>query len=157
MIKQLSTLMFGVFLLFGCPSISIAQDEPILDGIGQGRPLVIEGSPGGDVYDFLRVGLKLQAAGTPIILDGVCASACTLLIDVDRKNVCITSKAILLYHKMTETDEDGHKTFHPLNYETPGLNAYIASRGGLPDPDQELMMVPYEQALKFYKACPGAP
>lgn len=155
MINKFQSIIFGVCLLFS-PLLAFGQTtgEP-LDGIGDGKPLVIEGSPGGSVYDFITKGLHLLFVGTPVILDGPCASACTLLIDVDRQNVCLTTKAVLMYHKMFYIDANEVKHTAPLNYETPGLNAYIASRGGLPEPDEELMIVPFEQAKQFYKVCKG--
>lgn len=133
-------------------SKDVMPDEE--NGIPTSRPMVIEDSPGGSVLEYRLLGLKLAATHTPIILDGICASACTLLIDLDRDNVCITTAAILAYHMSYTTDEDGTKQFHPLVYETPGLNNYIAKRGGLPKDD--VMLVPFEQAKMFYKPCPGA-
>lgn len=133
---------------------SVLSDIP-LDGIGDGKPLVIEYSPGGSVYAFINKGLHLLFERTPIIVDGPCASACTLLVDVARDDVCLTTNAILMYHKMSWTDDKGVKHSAELNYETPGLNEYILSRGGLPEPDANLMEVPFEQAKQFYKPCKG--
>lgn len=134
-----------------------AKAEP-LDGIGDGKPLVIESSMGGNVTLFQIKALQLYASGTPVIIDGPCMSACTLIVDVDRKNVCLTTKAILGYHQAATRDEDGNliKAF-PMNYETPGLNKYIESRGGLPSPDAaNLLLMDFNQAKQFYKPCPGA-
>lgn len=147
---------FASLLIFLCliaPQV-VNASEPQLDGIREGSPLIIESSMGGSVYDFILKGMSLLAAGTPIIVDGPCASACTLLVDVARKNVCITSNAIMMYHKARFRDDMGVEHFAPLNYETPGLNDYINSRGGLPDPDMaNLLVVPFEQAKQFYKVC----
>ncbi len=152
-------LLFKLFLAILSILISplTVRAEP-LDGIGDGKPLVIESSMGGSVTAFQIKALQLFAAGTPVIIDGPCMSACTLIVDVDRKNVCITTKAILGYHQAATRDENGQitETF-PLNYETPGLNAYIQSRGGLPSPDAaNLMLMDFNQAKQFYRPCPGA-
>ena len=129
-----------------------------LDGIGDGTPLVIEGSGGGDVNDFQLKALDLLAKGTPVIIDGPCLSACTILVDIDRANVCITTQAIFGYHKAAQYNVLlGTKTEFNINYETPGLNEYIKSRGGLPSPDDaNLMLMTFEQAKHFYKPCHGA-
>lgn len=146
-------LTFILMLFF--PTAPLA--EP-LDGIGDGKPLVIESSMGGSVIQFQIKALQLFASGTPVIIDGPCMSACTLLVDVDRKNVCLTTKAILGYHKAANRNEQGEVTeSFPLNYETPGLNAYLKSRGGLPEPDAaNLLLMDFNQAKQFYKPCPGA-
>lgn len=147
-----------IFLCLIAPQVSGRPMSPSLNGIGTGSPLVIEASTGGSVEYFILKGMQLLADGTPIIVDGPCESACTLLIDVARKNVCLTTNAILMYHRAALRDTDGKivSTF-PLNYEAPGLNDYLKSRGGLPEPDAaNLLMVPFEQAKQFYKPCPGA-
>lgn len=119
-----------------------------------GKPCVIEFSPGGSVVAFRLEGLKLLSAGTPIIVDGPCLSACTLLIDVARRNVCLTTGAILGYHKQSFTDDAGVKHYGGLWFETPGLNAYIGRRGGLPEDD--VLLIPFDQARAFYRPCAGA-
>jgi hypothetical protein len=119
-----------------------------------GKPCVIEDNLGGNVFAFRMMGLKLLAQGTPVILDGDCISACTLIIDIDHANVCITTGAVLEYHKQHWKDAKGTMHYEGLSYETPGLNAYLASRGGLPETDT--LMLAFEQAKQFYKPCPGA-
>jgi hypothetical protein len=138
------------------------DDEPgegVLVGIGAGRPLIIEGSPGGDVIAYRLKGLDLAYHHVPVILDGLCASACTLLVDLARADACITTEAIFALHQEEETRLDlrtGKKTtrYRPLVYETPGLNAYIERRGGLPRDD--VMIMGFNELKAFYKPCPGA-
>lgn len=119
-----------------------------------GRPCVITGSTGGSIVKFRVQGLALQAHQVPVIVDGFCASACTLLIDEDRANVCITTSVLLAYHQANYKDERGVVHYQSLSYETPGLNAYLASRGGLPK--QDVLLVTFEQAKQFYQPCKGA-
>lgn len=144
-------------VLFLCLNITAGggavKAEP-LDGIGTGRPLVIEESMGGSVNDFRLAGLHLLYTRTPIIVDGPCYSACTLLLDEARPYVCLTTRAVLGYHKAAYVDDQKVKHSSELYYETPGLNDYLNSRGGLPEND-DLMLVPFEQAKQFYTPCKG--
>lgn len=120
-----------------------------------GRPCVISNSPGGGITDFRLEGFFLLHEKIPIIVDGPCFSACTLLLDVAHKNVCLTTRAILGFHQARLIDKDGKTTlFAMLNYETPGLNEYFISRGGLPA-STDMLLVPYEDATKFFPSCPG--
>lgn len=130
-----------------------------MDGIRTGSPLVIEGSGGGIGVDFILYALKLEADRTPIIVNGPCMSACTMLVDVAHAHVCITPKAIFGFHMGRTSDETTPDTsFIPVHYETPGLDAYIASRGGLPKSGdgQMPMIAGFDQMKAFYRPCPGA-
>lgn len=143
------------------PTVSAdSLTDPILTlldtGVDCGEPCVIESSPGGDVMGFRLQGLRLKARGTPVIVDGECASACTLLIDVDRANVCLTTRAVLEYHQGHYFDHDGKDVFIPLHFETPGLQQYFESRGGLPASRDDVLVVPFSEAKQFYKPCAGA-
>lgn len=120
-------------------------------------PCVIKESEGGVIDYFVAFAKELKARGTPVIVDGVCASACTILVDIDRANVCITPNALLEYHMGVMMDKDGDEHFMPVNFETPGLNAYIEASGGLPKPDSgHLLTLGFHEARQFYKPCVGA-
>jgi hypothetical protein len=122
-------------------------------GVGEGRPVVIEFSPGGSVVEFRLKGLAFAWRKVQVVVDGPCLSACTLLVDLDRANVCLTTQAILGYHQSFWDDPSG-RHYSPLTYETPGLNAYLMSRGG--EPKDDLMLMPFDQAQQFYHPCKGA-
>jgi hypothetical protein len=117
-----------------------------------GRPCVIEESHGGIIALFTVEAYVLKATGTPVIVDGPCISACTILVDIDADNVCVTTNAVFGYHKAS-----GPKGFAPIVFKNPKLNAYIAAHGGEPDPDSgDLLMVGFNDLTQFYKPCAGA-
>jgi hypothetical protein len=149
---MLSILATILFLIFGQPA-------PTTDQIGWppiicGNPCVIEEDHGG-VVDLYAAQGRLAAAGhVPVIVDGPCLSACTIFVDIDRANVCVTTKALLGYHKSMHGSEDA-PIFGDIQYKTPGLEAYIKAQGGLPNPDSgHMLMLNSEEAKQFYKACP---
>lgn len=122
-----------------------------------GSPCIIETSPGGVIDLFAAEGRQLVADHTPVIVDGICASACTILVDIARENVCITRNAVLAYHKGMRPSDDGPPAFEDVKYQTPGLEAYIDAHGGLPDPDSgHMLMLNFHEASQFYRPCAGS-
>lgn len=117
-----------------------------------GQPCVIEESHGGIIALFTVQAEMLKATHTPIIIDGPCISACTILADIDRDTVCVTSNAVFGYHQAAFGD-----VFTPIVFEDPKLNAYIKAHGGEPLPDSgNLLMVGFNELTQFYKPCAGA-
>lgn len=118
-----------------------------------GSPCVIEDDGGGIIDLYAAQGRLLAAGHDKLIVDGPCMSACTILVDLDRANVCMTSRALLGYHQSSMI-KNGVHVFGPMVYETPGLNAYLESRGGLPTPDSgHMLLLNSVEAERFYKPC----
>jgi hypothetical protein len=137
------------------PAVGETGDYP-WPAIACGSPCVIENDAGGVIDAYTAQGRLYAATGVRVVVDGPCLSACTMLVDLDRANVCLTHRALLGYHQGRRTDPDGTLVLEDLRYETPGLEAYIKSRGGEPDPMKgHLLMLNWVEASKFYKVCPG--
>lgn len=114
-------------------------------------PCVIHDSGGGGIDFFEAQGRQLLADKTPVIIDGPCLSACTILVDITREFVCLTPNAILGYHKSLNPNDD---TTHEITYSTPGLAAYITKHGGEPEPNSgHMLMLNFNEAKSFYKQC----
>lgn len=165
-------------LLLACAVSMAAASAGAMDlpthtpGIGSGRPLVIEESPGGDTLAFRLKALDLAAHHVPVIVDGMCFSSCTLLVDIDRANVCITTSAVFGYHQQSWADGDGDdrkdavaapttkpaavRHYSKLSYETPGLEAYLESRGGPPANTNDILVLSFNELKQFYRPCAGA-
>lgn len=145
------------FLLsgFSLPAPVVAQSEFAYPPIPCSNPCVIEFSPGGVVDLFEAEGRQLAADKTQVIVDGPCISACTILVDLARANVCITRHAVLGYHQWTMGTPDGDGKHGDVTYKTPGLNEYIKSRGGLPYTPEtgHILMLNFNEAKQFYKPC----
>jgi len=112
-------------------------------------------SPGGIIADFRATARELRRDRTPIIVDGECDSACTILVDDDAEQACVTPNANLGFHQTfaagfltdTATVQRGGWRFR-----TPGLNEWIKARGGLPTVG--VLRMRYEDARRFWRACP---
>ena len=148
--KKKLKLAFGP-LLFAAALAAVGP--AFADGVTCGKPCVIQYSAGGNVLGFRLQGQALAAHSIPVIVDGPCLSACTLLVDEARGNVCITDRAVFGYHQ-SYADNDGSRSYVPLEYKTPGLDAYLEGHGGLPK--GPFLMVPFAQAKAFYQPCAGA-
>lgn len=109
-------------------------------------------SPGGGVADFLDRARDLRKTKTPIIVDGPCVSACTILVDADASQVCVTRNARLGFHQGTQDGWLGAGRRIQIHYWTPGLGAWIAARGGLPT--EGLLWMNYVEAKAFFRPCP---
>lgn len=167
MLKRLLAVVGLALVLVGCGAPSANEDEPLTlyadetpewngvpGPIKCGRPCVIRDEPGGVIYHHRLQASALLAKNVPIIVDGPCASACTLLVDTAHRNVCLTTRAVLLYHKGRRFDENGEvKKYIELHYR-PDVRAWIDEQGGLPTED--LLVMPFSEAKKFYRPCPGA-
>ena len=120
-----------------------------------GSPCTISDDAGGIIDTYAAQGRLMAAGHVPVIVDGPCLSACTLFVDLDRANVCLTDRALLGYHQWKKQNDDGTFDHGDMLYDTPGLNAYIKSHGGEPAPDSgRLLMLNVNEASKFYKRCP---
>lgn len=113
-------------------------------------------NPGGVVADFRATARELARTHTPIIVDGPCYSSCTVLVDQDRAQVCITDRAVLGYHLGSENGwlDAQHSVTPPrvgISYATPGLNGWIEANGGLPT--YGLLKMYPDDAARFYRHC----
>ena len=55
---------------------------------------VVKRDYGGNIVEYHKKALKLEAASTPVVIDGVCASACTAYL----RNACATRRARIGFH-----------------------------------------------------------
>jgi hypothetical protein len=61
--------------------------------------VLIQGDNGGQIGDYLQRYQALRQSGERVEIDGVCASACTLLLGtIPQGRVCVTPRAVLEFH-----------------------------------------------------------
>ena len=81
---------------------------------------------------------RLRSSGETVVIDGLCASACTLVFGaVPHDKICVTSRATLGFHAAcdfgahgrTITDRDATEVLYST-YPVP-VQHWIAARGGL--------------------------
>lgn len=156
MYQMISAIAGALLISISVPTKTTSQQDttPAYPPVPCSNVCVIEFNPGGIVDFFEAQGRQLAADKTTVIVDGPCMSACTILVDEDRANVCVTHRALLGYHQSEMIDSQGDRIFHNIPYKTPGLNEYIKSHGGLPNPESgHLLMLNFSEATQFYKAC----
>ena len=113
-----------------------------------GRPLIIQHSYGGGVIEFRLRGLALKRDKVPIIVDGACFSACSMIVDENRENVCITTTAVLGYHKQHWMDTDKKMHYALVEIWNSRAKWILLTRGG--EPTEDLMLMDFTEAKKFY-------
>lgn len=91
--------------------------------------MVIHDDPGGSLLDYFR---DMQKAHN-VVIDGPCASACTLFLS--HRDVCATKKAKLFFHRPFRFNDDGSKRFSPefdenyLSMLPVKVRVYVERRG----------------------------
>ena len=59
----------------------------------------IDGDNGGQIGNYLQRFQALRQSGERVEIDGVCASACTMLLGtIPRGRICVTPRAVLEFH-----------------------------------------------------------
>ncbi|HET6376998.1 MAG TPA: hypothetical protein VFG05_01610 [Methylocella sp.] len=96
-------------------------------------PYVIHADPGGMIEYYIEERAELEHQGRQIVIDGMCASACTIL--AMSPNACATDRAVLGFHRAS-FDPDGAEasprgTAYLEKAYTPGIRSWLRSRGGL--------------------------
>jgi len=93
---------------------------------------------GGQIGSYVIKYQRLASAGESVIIDGLCASACTILLSkLPHDKICVTSRATLGFHAAWNYGPNGRTFTDPeatlmlySAYPMP-VRRWIASRGGL--------------------------
>lgn len=98
----------------------------------------IAGDTGGRIGAYIEKYQGWRYAGDIVIIDGLCASACTIVLGAIRHdNICVTERATLGFHSAWDLGPDGREVpnekatqFLYALYPAP-VQRWIAARGGL--------------------------
>ena len=98
----------------------------------------ITNDPGGQIGAYVKKYHRLSLAGESVVIDGLCASACTIVLSaLPHDRICVTSRATLGFHAAWNFGPDGRMFTDPeatlmlySTYPTP-VRRWIARRGGL--------------------------
>jgi hypothetical protein len=121
-----------------------------------GKPCIITFSKGGKLDDFAKAAISLKEDDM-VVIDGVCISACALFADVARPQVCVTPKAVFVFHAGYDhglTRRDGS----PLRIDPPhslDIRRYVYELGGFTESEEwsELPALAYPDTLDFWPLC----
>jgi hypothetical protein len=103
-----------------------------------GATIRITADRGGRIIDYVERFMQARSSGEPVVIDGYCLSACTLVVGMlPRDQVCATRNAVLGFHAAWRPTADGHKvssriaTQVMMDVYPAELRSWIGRRGGL--------------------------
>ena len=111
----------------------------LLASMGASQAVVrIADDRGGRIGTYVDRYQGLRTSGETVIIDGLCASACTIILGaVPRDKICVTSHATLGFHAAWDFGANGRAVTNPeatqmlySMYPSP-VKRWIAQRGGL--------------------------
>lgn len=100
--------------------------------------MVITDDAGGSLRQYAQRYAMVRDSGERVVIDGLCFSACTMLLGiVPRERVCATGNALLGFHAARLPDPYGGAVVSPIDTQRlydiypQRVRAWIARRGGL--------------------------
>jgi hypothetical protein len=130
----------------------------LLAGVGASHAVVrIADDRGGRIGTYVDKYQGLRSSGETVIIDGLCASACTIVLGaVPRDKICVTSHAMLGFHAAWDFGANGRAITNPeatqmlySMYPSP-VRRWIAARGGL---TPHMIFLRGKQLQALYKPC----
>jgi hypothetical protein len=112
---------------------------------------------GGQIGTYIAKYQGLRASGETVIIDGLCASACTIVLGaVPHDRICVTSHANLGFHAAWDfgvhgravTNPDATQMLYSL-YPSP-VRRWIAARGGL---KSQMIFLRGKELTSMYRPC----
>jgi len=111
----------------------------LMAGVSGSQALVRIGDDrGGRIGTYMDRFQELKQSGESVVIDGLCASACTIVLHaVPRDKICVTARATLGFHAAWDPDRRGHvitnrEATHMLySWYPPQIQRWIDKRGGL--------------------------
>ena len=130
----------------------------LLAGVGASHAVIrIADDRGGRIGTYVDKYQSLRSSGEQVIIDGLCASACTIVLGaVSHDKICVTSHATLGVHAAWDFGANGRAITNPeatqmlySMYPTQ-VRRWIAQRGGL---KSQMIFLRGKQLQAMYKPC----
>src|ERR1700704_1248451 len=130
----------------------------LLAGVGTSHAAVrILGDRGGRIETYVDRYHGVRSSGEMVIIDGFCASACTIVLGaVAHDKICVTSRAKLGFHAAWDFGANGRTITNPeatqmlySMYPSP-VRRWIAQRGGL---KSQMIFLRGKQLMSMYRPC----
>ena len=110
-----------------------------LAGVGASNAVVrIAQDRGGRISTYVEKFQGLRGSGEMVIIDGFCASACTIILgSVPHDRICVTSRARLGFHSAWDPGSNGRKVINTEATQSlysmypSEVRRWIDQRGGL--------------------------
>jgi hypothetical protein len=136
--------LFAAILLSAAVSVSHAEVR-------------IADDPGGRIGTYVDKYQDLRTSGETVIIDGLCASACTMVLSaVPHDRICVTSRAILGFHAAWDAGANGREitnreaTQALYSMYPPRVRQWITARGGL---KSQMIYLSGKQLMSMYRPC----
>jgi hypothetical protein len=129
----------------------------LLAGVGQSYAFRISDDRGGRIGTYVDKYQGLKSSGETVVIDGLCASACTIVLGaVAHDKICVTSHATLGFHAAWDYGDDGRAV--PNREATRMLYAmypsqvqrWIRARGGL---TPHMIFLRGKELQSMYRPC----
>ena len=117
----------------------------------------ISGDPGGRIITYVRKYEALRSSGDSVIIDGMCASACTIVLGaLPRERICVTQRARLGFHAAWEFGQAGRPVTNPMatrmlmSMYPNEIRSWIRRRGGL---NSRMIFLSGRELASMYPRC----
>jgi hypothetical protein len=130
----------------------------LLAGVGASHAAVrIAEDRGGRIGTYVDKYQVLRSSGETVVIDGLCASACTIVLGaVPHDKICVTSHASLGFHAAWDFGANGRAVTNPeatqmlySMYPSP-VRRWIAQRGGL---TRNMIFLRGKQLMSMFRPC----
>ncbi len=130
----------------------------LLAGVGASHAVVrIADDRGGRIGTYVDKYQDLRNSGEQVIIDGLCASACTIVLGaVPYDKICVTSHANLGFHAAWDFGSNGRAITNPeathmlYSMYPSSVRRWIAARGGL---TPRMIFLRGKQLMSMYRPC----
>ena len=127
-------------------------------GVGASHAVVrITDDRGGQIGTYFNKYQSLRTSGETVIIDGLCASACTIVLgSVPHDKICVTSRASLGFHAAWDFAANGREVTNPDATQTlysmypSAVRRWIAARGGL---KPQMIFLRGTELMSMYRSC----
>jgi hypothetical protein len=152
---QVSVLNLGQVMKFVTGLLAAVL---LFAGMGASQAVVrISDDRGGRIGTYVDKYQDLRSSGDTVVIDGLCASACTIVLGaVPHDRICVTSNANLGFHAAWDMGSNGHavtnqEATHMLYAMYPtAVRRWISRRGGL---TPRMIFLHGKQLMGMYKPC----
>ena len=130
----------------------------LLAGVGASQAVVrIADDRGGRIGTYVDKYQGLRTSGEAVIIDGLCASACTIVLGaVPHDKICVTSAATLGFHAAWDFGANGRAVTNPeatqmlYSMYPSAVRHWISRRGGL---TPRMIFLRGKELQALYKPC----
>lgn len=132
---------------------AVSQREPAVIPASPARKVrVINRDNGGNLVQYAKRVSRDRIEKKHLVFNGVCASACTLYLSLEPKQMCITRKTSFLFHRAYGAKRDVNQwgTNYLYKQYPAWVKNWIDARGGLTN---RLIRMNHAYASKFIQPC----